>query len=41
MPELFLRDLHRHVEVVERVRVNVAELMPRYTPQARFLRRRL
>jgi len=32
VPELLLRDLHRHVEVVEQRRVNAAELMPRHTP---------
>ena len=30
--ELLLRDFHRHVEVVEERRVDVAELMPRHTP---------
>jgi len=32
MPELFLRDLHRHAEIVEQRRMNVAELMPRHAP---------
>ena len=39
--ELLLRDLHRHVEVVEQRRMDVAELMPRHTSEPRRLRRRL
>ena len=34
-------DLHRDVEVVQQRRVNVAELMPRPTPESRRLRCRL
>ena len=39
--ELLLRDLHRHAEIVEQRRVNVAELMPRHAPEPRAFRRRL
>ena len=30
VPELLLRDLHRHAEIVEQRRMTVAELMPRH-----------
>jgi hypothetical protein len=39
--ELFLRDLHRHPEIVEQRRVDVAELMPRQASEPRTFRRRL
>ena len=41
VPELLLRDLHRHAEIVEQRRMNVAELMPRHAPEPRAFRRRL
>ncbi len=41
MTELLLRDLHRHAEVVEQRRVNVAELMPRHVSEPCSFRRRL
>lgn len=30
VPELLLCDLHRHLQIVQERRVNVAELMPRH-----------
>jgi len=33
VPELLLRDLHRHAQIVEQRRMNVAELMPRHAPE--------
>jgi len=39
--ELLLRDLHGHVQIVQQRRMNVAELVPRRSSQARRLRRRL
>jgi hypothetical protein len=39
VPELLLRDLHRHTEIVEQRRVNVAELMPRHASESRAFRR--
>ena len=41
VPELLLRDLHRHAEIVEQRRVDVAELMPRNASQPRTFRGRL
>ena len=41
MSELFLRDLHRHLEVVQERRVDVTELMPRHPAQPGCFRRRL
>ena len=35
VPELLLRDLHRHAQIVEQRRMNVAELMPRHATGSR------
>jgi hypothetical protein len=35
VPELLLRDLHGHSQVVEQRRMNVAKLVPRHSPQPR------
>jgi hypothetical protein len=37
--QLLLRDLHRHAQIVQGRRVNVTELMPRHSPEARGSRR--
>jgi len=34
MPELLLRDRHRHAQIIQARRVNVAELKPRHSPQS-------
>ena len=41
VPELFLRDLHRHAQIVEQRRVDVPELMPRHGSEPCTFRRRL
>ncbi len=41
VPELLLRDLHRHAQIVEQRRMNVAELMPRHASEPCAFRRRL
>ena len=41
VPELLLRDLHRHAQIVEQRRMNVAELMPRHASELRAFRGRL
>jgi hypothetical protein len=35
VPELLLRDLDRHAQIVEQGRVDMAELMPRYATEPR------
>jgi len=41
VPELLLRDLHQHAQIVEQRRVDLAELMPRHASEPRALRYRL
>ena len=41
VPELLLRDLHRHAQIVEQRRMNVAELMPRHSTEPGGFRSRL